>query len=457
MKRRLFLQLPKEYINDLPEEHKEYFAKPQLMNKSIYGTDFAHKVFADDLQEWLVSNEEMPFVISEVDPSLYIHRNEVKEEFLFLVCYVDDCCYYGSSNEIETRFGEVLKKRFDLELQGHAHWFLGTRIYREKDGSYTLDQEMYAKHLLNRYCGKDSAWGLPPMQDTPAPVDYVYSKLNRPVTDNDKKEIQTRFPDLSMSSAVSSLLYIALNTRCDILWIVNKLAKSSTQPGIKDFEALLHCFGYLRKRPDFAIKFYADIKESPIYEICKKNNIEMTPILGFSDASWQDCPDTGRSTTGYKIFVQGGIIDANSSMPIPVALSSAEAEYMGACNLGAMISHLRELFYEFEFLGKSTYQIDGVFGSTPTLMLIDNQATIQMSKNYRVTSKNRHVGRRWHFVRRGVQSKIFTLKWIPAIDQLADDLTKSQASKISNSHFIRTLIRIPDHVKGFSSNTIGNR
>jgi hypothetical protein len=91
---------------------------------------------------------------------------------------------------------------------------------------------------------------------------------------------------------------------------------------------------------------------------------------------------------------------ANSSMPIPVALSSVEAEYMGACNLGAMISHLRELFYEFEFLGKSTYQIDGVFfGSTPTLMLIDNQATVQMSKNYRVTSKNRHVGRRWHFVR----------------------------------------------------------
>ncbi len=131
----------------------------------------------------------------------------------------------------------------------------------------------------------------------------------------------------------------------------------------------------------------------------------MSNLIGFSDASWQDCLDTGRSTTGYKVFAQGGIIEANSSMPVPVALSSAEAEYMGSCNLGAMISHLRELLYEFEYLGSPEYKIDGVFGTTPTIMLIDNQATVQMSKNYKVTSKNRHVGRRWHFVRRGVKSK----------------------------------------------------
>jgi hypothetical protein len=65
---------------------------------------------------------------------------------------------------------------------------------------------------------------------------------------------------------------------------------------------------------------------------------------------------------------------------------------MGACNLGAMISHLRELQYEFEFLGTKEYKIDGVFGDTQTIMLVDNQATVQMSKNYRVISKNRHVG-----------------------------------------------------------------
>jgi hypothetical protein len=125
MQRRLFIQLPREFAEHLPE-YKEYFENPQLLAKSIYGTDFAHRVFSDDLQEWLLTNQIMPFIASEVDPALFIHRSKDGKEYLFLICSVDDCCYFGSSNEIESKFGDVLKKRFDLELQGHAHWFLGT-------------------------------------------------------------------------------------------------------------------------------------------------------------------------------------------------------------------------------------------------------------------------------------------------------------------------------------------
>ena len=98
-----------------------------------------------------------------------------------------------------------------------------------------------------------------------------------------------------------------------------------------------------------------------------------------------------------------------------------------------------------------------VYGQTPAIMLIDNQATVAMSKNYRVTAKNRHIGRRWHFVRRGVQANLFSLKWIPADDQLADDLTKTQPSAVSLTHMQRTLIEIPEKVRGYKSSTIGNR
>ena len=454
MQKRLFLQLPREYAQHMPQ-YKEYFDSPVLLNKSIYGTDFAHKVFSDDLCEWLLGNDEMPFNNSEVDPALFVYRN--KQEFLFLICYVDDCLYFGSSDEIEMKLGAMLKKRFSLELQGNAHWFLGTRIYRENDGSYIIDQETYAKHVLNRYCGPESPWGLPPMQETPAPIDYVYTKENRPITTEDKQEVEKRYPDLSMASAVSSLLYIALNTRCDILWIVNKLAKSSSNPGLKDFAALLHCFGYLRKHTDFAIKYYAKIEESPVYDICTRNKIISTEIVGFSDSSWQDCPDTGRSTGGFKIFVQGGLIEANSCLPIPVALSTAESEYMSCCNLGAMVCHLRELMYDFLFLGTTTYDRSGTCGKTPSILLIDNTATVQMSKNYKVTAKNRHVGRRWHFVRRGVKDRLFELHWIPAKDQLADDLTKTQLSKVSMPHVLRTLLKLPNKVRGYKSDTVGNR
>ena len=198
------------------------------------------------------------------------------------------------------------------------------------------------------------------------------------------------------------------------------------------------------------IRIYANAKEFPAHQICTRHKIEPTSVIVFSDTSWQDCPDTGRSTCGYKIFVQGGIIDAQSTMPVPVALSSTEAEYMGACNLGAMICHLRDLTYEFEYLGTPEYDIEGRTKEVSSVLLIYNQAIIvRMSKNYKVTSKHRHVGRCWHFVRQGVKNKLFTLDWIPAEDQLADDCTKTQIAKKSKPHFKRTLLKIPDYVKRF--------
>ena len=69
-------------------------------------------------------------------------------------------------------------------------------VYIEKkDGSYILDQETYDKHVLNIYCGKDSPWGLPPMKLTPAPLDYVYPKANRSVTEEEEKDINNIFPE----------------------------------------------------------------------------------------------------------------------------------------------------------------------------------------------------------------------------------------------------------------------
>ena len=48
-------------------------------------------------------------------------------------------------------------------------------------------------------------------------------------------------------------------------------------------------------------------------------------LMVFSDSSWQDCPDTGRSTGEYIIFYQGGTIDHDTHVPGPVAQSSAES------------------------------------------------------------------------------------------------------------------------------------
>jgi hypothetical protein len=69
---------------------------------------------------------------------------------------------------------------------------------------------------------------------TPAPPTYIYSKDNRPSTDEDKHHIDEAYPDIDFHSAICSLLYLVYNTRADIILIVCKLAKACSCPGMKD-------------------------------------------------------------------------------------------------------------------------------------------------------------------------------------------------------------------------------
>ena len=68
--------------------------------------------------------------------------------------------------------------------------------------------------------------------------------------------------------------------------------------------------------------------------------------MDFSDSSWQDCPDTGRSTGAYIIFYQGGPIEHGTHVPGTVPQSSAESEYNAACTAGMALAYFRMLIHE---------------------------------------------------------------------------------------------------------------
>ena len=48
--------------------------------------------------------------------------------------------------------------------------------------------------------------------------------------------------------------------------------------------------------------------------------------MTFSDSSWHDCPDTGRTTVSYIIFDQGGPVERGTHFPGPVDQSNTKSE-----------------------------------------------------------------------------------------------------------------------------------
>ena len=83
----------------------------------------------------------------------------------------------------------------------------------------------------------------------------------------------------------------------ELSYAVHKLAKLSANPGKVHFEGLIHFLRFIRDNKTLGLKYYAYLNDAPVTDQLRKaNNKTKNHLLYFSDSSWQDCPDTGRST-----------------------------------------------------------------------------------------------------------------------------------------------------------------
>ena len=63
---------------------------------------------------------------------------------------------------------------------------------------------------------------------------------------------------------------------------------------------------------------------------------------------------------GYIILRQAGAVDYGSHLPVPVAISSGEVEYISATVACMKASHIRMLEYDFKYLGTQSYDLNNL-------------------------------------------------------------------------------------------------
>jgi hypothetical protein len=149
------------------------------------------------------------------------------------------------------------------------------------------------------------------------------------------------------------------------------------------------------------------------------------------------------------IFHNGALIVANSTMPTPIAMSTSEAEYIAACSASMATAHIRMLLYDMTYLGtKQWRESTQPLPTIPSILMINNEATVQVARNGKLTRKTRHIEQRFHYVLQGQQDGTHQLHWIPipCESQLADILTKPQVSSKIDLHIHKVLCTLPDHM-----------
>ena len=147
-------------------------------------------------------------------------------------------------------------------------------------------------------------------------------------------------------ACIGSLIYL-FSTRVDLSFVVKKMAMFSANPGKVHFAGLINLLRYIRDNNTLGLKYFADMNDAPVTDLLRQSSIKTkNHLMAFSDSSWQDCPDNGRSTGAYMFFYQGGPIDHCTHVLGPVAQSSVESECNAACTARIALAHLRMLIHE---------------------------------------------------------------------------------------------------------------
>ena len=95
-----------------------------------------------------------------------------------------------------------------------------------------------------------------------------------------------------------------------------------------------------------------------------------------------------------------------------VSTSSTEAEYIALSNMSKEILYIRHLL---ESMGLK---------QEPTEINADNQGSIFLSANPKISSRTKHFDIKFHHIRELVENKIINIKYIKTNENLADGFTK---------------------------------
>lgn len=100
-------------------------------------------------------------------------------------------------------------------------------------------------------------------------------------------------PEVPYLSAIGALMYLANNTRPDIAFAVNLLARYSSTPTKRHWNGVKHILRYLRGTSDMGLYFG------------RPDGVHATELVGYSDAGYLSDPHKAISQTGY-VFMYGG-------------------------------------------------------------------------------------------------------------------------------------------------------
>jgi hypothetical protein len=363
-----------------------------LLVKALYGLKQSGRVWNKRFDKFMT--ETLRFSKIKSDPCVYI-KHFPDHKFQMFGLHVDDIIMSHNDLSLADKTVIAIEKEFETTDKGMPELLLGMKITRSSaTGPISIDQTSYIEQTVKRFRMEDCK-----PTTTPHLPNFHFSKSMCPATESESEAMK----HVPYSDLLGSLLWIALQTRPDIAQAVGVLCRFASNPGEQHWTGLKRILRYLAHTKSFGIRYSSSD----------------TPLFGYSDSDYANCPDTRRSTTGYCFIQSNGPIAWKSKLQkskgsLPgVATSSVTAEYQALYDACRETAWLRQLYCEI-----------GSPLSAPTVIYEDNQGAISMAHNNRTDSLTKHISVKYHYTREMVQENQVVINYCETARMVADFLTK---------------------------------
>jgi hypothetical protein len=325
--------------------------------------------------------------------------NDTLKEKHVLVVWVDDFVFIHETEATFAHFIALLRKGFTIPATAPFSAFLGMEVSRSlNEKKMVIVQTSSINVLLERAKMMDCN-----PTNTPCPPGTVFSKHDSPV-DAASNATTTEYRGL-----IALANFISCWTRPDITFTVNKLCKFMSNPGEKHWSVLKHLLRYLAGTRATGLIF--DFSDSTAPGPNPK-------LLGYTDSSFADCPDSGRSTLAYVFYYGHAVLSWYSKLNTYVTTCTNHSEYT-ALALGCK---------EAEWLVLLFSELDHSVKHTPLPIYVDNSGIVSMVFNPVDHQSNKHVKIGCHYTRELADNKIIIPIRIPTVSNIADIFTKPLAA-----------------------------
>jgi hypothetical protein len=378
------------YVKQFPgyedKDHPDYVCK---LEKNLYGLKQGARCWNSKFDEYV---QKIGYKKCSSEACVYVKtRKDAKsgaESRLILVLYVDDILLASGDLGMIEDEKVLLKKGFEMEDLGEAHFILGMSIKRDrKKRLLTIDQKQYLLDILDRFGMTDCN----PI-DTPLEPGKRYDRLKPGEAGADEKRFQ---------AIIGCLTFAMTATRPDLSAAVGALSQFMAAPSQEHMGAAKRILRYVKRTLDYGLTF---------------DGTGGSILTGYSDADWAGDLVERRSTSGYTFQFCGGTISWSSKRQSVVARSSTEAEYIAMSQAAAEAVWLRRFLRDLGFAQ-----------SSPTTIYADNLSAMALSRNPLFHNRTKHIDVQYHYIRECVLNTIIEPVHVSSEEMVADVLTKGLA------------------------------